>query len=278
MTHPIGRRALLWSAAGLAVASAVPARAQGGSTMEQIKARKVLRVGATPAEPWFYKDPVSEKWSGVAVSLGEQMAKDLGVGMQLVETTWANAPAAIQANQLDVQFILDPTDVRKQVIDFPEAPLLYYALGALLRPGLTAKAWSDMDKPDIKVGVTIGTNIDQMLTAMFKQAKIERFANNDEAVAAFAARRVDVVSQFHPALLVQQTRVKMGTVIIPTPATAVATSVGLRKDSDPTFRNWVSDRIADYYKTGKTQALFAAYMKGKGLDPDKMPGVMKEKW
>ncbi|MBS0445852.1 MAG: transporter substrate-binding domain-containing protein [Proteobacteria bacterium] len=274
----MGRRELLWTAASLAAAAALPAAAQSGTTMQQIKARNALRVGATPAEPWFYKDPVSEKWSGVAVMLGEQMAHDLGVPMTIVETTWANAPAAIQANQLDVQFILDPTDVRKQVIDFPDAPLLYYALGALLRPGLDAKAWSDMDKPDIKVGVTLGTNIDQILTSQFKAAKVERFANNDEAVAAFAARRVDVVSQFHPALLVQQSRVRMGTVIVPTPATAVATSVGLRKDPDPTFRNWVSDHIAEYYKSGKTQAMFASYMKAKGLDPDKIPGVMKEKW
>ena len=188
---------------GLAVIPALgawPALAQSGSTMQQIKERKVLRVGAAPGDPWFYKDPMSEKWAGVGVMLGEQMAKDLGVQFALVETTWANAPAAIQANQLDVQFVLDATEARRKAIDFPDAPLFYYAMGALLRPDLAAKSWADIDRPDLKVGVTLGTSVDTTLTGMLKNAKIERFASNDESVAALVARRVDVVSQFHPAL------------------------------------------------------------------------------
>lgn len=273
------RRNFLHGTAALAAFAALPTLAQGaGSTWQQIKQRKVLRIGVASADPWFYKDPVSEKWSGVAVSLGEQLAKDLGVSPALVETTWANAPAAIQADQLDVQFVLDATDARRKAIDFPEQPLFYYTLGALLRPGLSAKSWADLDKPDVKVGVTLGTSIDSTLTGLLKSAKIERFATNDEAVAAFVARRVDVVSQFHPALLVQQSRVRLGNLIIPTPATPVATSVGLRKDGDPTFRNWVGERIATYYSNGTTEALFQGYMKTKGLQGDKVPGLVKEKW
>ena len=272
------RTALLAAATLLSGALALPAAAQTGSTMQEIKQRKVLRVGAAPGDPWFYKDPITEKWSGVGVMLGEQMARDLGVQMTLVETSWANAPAAIQANQVDVQFVLDPNEARRKAIDFPDAPLFYYAMGALLRPGLTAKSWADLDKPDLKVGVTLGTNVDTILSGVLKQAKIERFASNDEAVAAFIAKRVDVVSQFHPALLVQQSRVRLGNVIIPTPANAVPTSVGLRKDSDPAFRSWVSDRIAEYYKSGRTQAMFETYMKSKGLQADKIPGLVKEKW
>lgn len=274
----IHRRTLLQGLAALPALGPLAARAQAGSSLQQVKDRKVLRVGAAPGDPWFYKDPMSEKWSGVGVMLGEQMAKDLGVQFALVETTWANAPAAIQANQLDVQFVLDATEARRKAIDFPEQPLFYYAMGALLRPGFAARSWADIDKPDVKVGVTLGTSVDTTLTGMLKNAKIERFASNDEAVAAFAARRVDVVSQFHPALLVQQSRVRLGTVIIPTPSNPVATSVGLRKDNDPAFRNWVGERIAEYYRTGRTQAFFEAYMKTKGLDPDKMPGLVKEKW
>lgn len=275
----ITRRSLLQTAATLlTAAAALPASAQSGSTMQQIKERKVLRVGAAPADPWFYKDPITEKWTGVGVLLGEQMARDLGVQMALVETTWANAPAAIQANQLDVQFVLDPNEARRKAIDFPDAPLFYYAMGALLRPGLAGKTWADLDKPDLKIGVTLGTNVDTLITGMMKAAKIERFASNDEAVAALIAKRVDVVSQFHPALLVQQSRIRLGNVVIPLPATAVPTSVGLRKDADPAFRHWVNERIMEYYKSGKTQAMFESYMKSKGLEAEKIPGLVKEKW
>lgn len=274
----IDRRTVLQGMVAWPLVGPLGAVAQSGTTLQQVKDRKVLRVGAAPGDPWFYKDPITEKWSGVGVMLGEQMAKDLGVQFALVETTWANAPAAIQANQLDVQFVLDATEARRKAIDFPEQPLFYYAMGALLRPGLAAKSWADLDKPDIKVGVTLGTSVDTTLTGLLKNAKIERFASNDESVAAFVARRVDVVSQFHPALLVQQSRVKLGSVIIPSPSNPVPTSVGLRRDADPAFRNWVGERIADYYKSGRTQALFESYMKSKGLEADKIPGLVKEKW
>jgi polar amino acid transport system substrate-binding protein len=125
----INRRTVLHGIAALPACGILSARAQGsGTTWQQIKARKVLRVGAAPGDPWVYKDPLSEKWTGVGVMLGEQMAKDLGISMTLVETTWANAPAAIQANQIDVQFVLDATEARRKAIDFPDQPLFYYAM------------------------------------------------------------------------------------------------------------------------------------------------------
>src|SRR3954469_15242036 len=90
--------------------------AQGASTLEQIKAKKQLRIGVTSAEPWFFKDPISEKWTGVGISMGEKLAANLGVELLPVETTWANSVAALQANQIDLMFVLDPTEERKKAV------------------------------------------------------------------------------------------------------------------------------------------------------------------
>src|SRR5690349_4161791 len=86
---------------------------QATSTWQQIKQRGELRIGVTPGEPWYFKDPVTGQWSGIGFRMGEQIAKDLGVKLVPVETTWGNAVAAIQANQIDVMFVLDATDERK---------------------------------------------------------------------------------------------------------------------------------------------------------------------
>ena len=48
----------------------------------------------------------------------------------------ATAVAAMQANQIDVMFVLDATDERKKAIDFPDAPFFWYAQGVLLKDGL----------------------------------------------------------------------------------------------------------------------------------------------
>lgn len=264
---------------GLSLAAlTVPAFADDPSTLDKIKASGKLRIGVTSAEPWFFKDPMTEKWTGVGVAMGQKLADKLGVELVPVETTWANAVAALQADQIDLMFVLDPTEERRKAVDFPEAPLFYYALGALVAEDSDAKAWTDLDKAGTRVGVVLGTSVDKNVTAMMKNAEISRFSNNDEAVAAFAAKRVDVVVLFHPALVVQYARLKLGKVILPQPVTPVATSAGMRKEDNPAFKNWVSEQFAELYKAGVPDELFKAYMTSKGIDPSGIPGLVKEAW
>ncbi len=276
----INRRHFLAFASAVAAASgAAPILAQdAASTLDRIRSTKKLRIGVTSAEPWFFKDPMSGTWSGVGISLGKQLAADLGVELVPVETTWANAIAALQADQIDTMFVLDPTEERRKAIDFPEAPLFYYAPGALVRDASGIKAWSDLNKPETRIGVTLGTSIDRLVTETLKTANISRFSNNDEAIAAFAARRVDVVAQFHPALVVQYARLRLGKVILPEPVAPVATSAGVRKEPNPAFRDWLSEKFDAYYKAGKPQAFFAEYLKTKGIDASTIPGLVKEQW
>lgn len=275
----IARRDLLVLTAGaLSSLGATAALAQDASSLDRIKQSKRLRVGVTSAEPWFFKDPMTDKWSGVGIDLGMQLAADLGVTMVPVETTWSNCVAALQVDQIDIMFVLDPTEERRKALDFPAAPLFYYAAGALVRPEQTATTWADLDKAGLRVGVTLGTSVDRTVTETLKSAAISRFSNNDESIAAFSARRVDVVAQFHPALVVQYARLKLGKVIIPTPVVPVSTSAGLRKDANPALRDWMSAKFAAYYAEGKPQEFFSTYLKGRGLDPSNVPGLVKEKW
>ena len=111
-----------------------------------------------------------------------------------------------------------------------------------------------------------------------KSAEISRFQNNDLAIAAFMARRVDVVVQFHPALVVQYARLKLGKVVLPTPVDPVMTSAGLRKDPDPAFKDWVGRQFAELYKAGLPDQLFAAYLRSKNIDRKGIPGLVKEAW
>src|SRR3954463_13124907 len=125
MTVRIPRRSVLaLAAAGLAPAAWAQA---ADSTLAQIKQRGSLRVGVTQAPPWYSKDPKSGDWaSGVGVSLGKQMAVDLGVKFEPVEVTWGTAIAALQGNKIDMMSMMDATPERAAAVDFPKTPLLYY--------------------------------------------------------------------------------------------------------------------------------------------------------
>ena len=84
------RRSLILAATA-AMALAPMAHAQDGGTIAQVKESGKLRIGVASAEPWFYKDPMSEQWTGVGVAMGKRIADELGVEMVPVETSWANA-------------------------------------------------------------------------------------------------------------------------------------------------------------------------------------------
>ena len=50
----------------------------------------------------------------------------------------------------------------------------------------------------------------------------------------------------------------------------------MRREQDTSFRDMLDEQFKKMYASGQTQALYAQYLKTKGLDPDKLPGVTKE--
>lgn len=267
------RRLALIGIACLGLLSGAVGHAQ---TLQKVKQSGELRIGVASGDPWYYRDPVSGQWTGVGVLMGEQIAKSIGVKMVPVETTWGNSVAGLQSGQIDVMFVLDATEERKRAIDFPEAPLLWYAQGILAKDGLVAQTWEDLNKPTIRMGVALGTATDRDLTRRLPNAKIERFTNTDETVAAFNAGRVDAIGFYHSVLAIAYSKIKKGSVQVPKPVVAIPTSAGIRKEQDTAFRDMLNEQFKKMYASGQTQALYGQYLKTKGLDPEKLPGVTKE--
>ena len=250
------------------------ARAEG--TLSAIKKRGSIRVGVTQAPPWYSKDPKTGKWtSGLGVFMGEAMAKALGVKFEAVEVDWGNAMAAFQGDKIDLMFVLDATDQRKQAVDFPETPLLYYSLAVLARDDLPVKAWADLDKPGLRISCAQATTIDTYLTEHTPKADIQRFPGNVEAIAAFQAGRVDAVAMFHPPLLAARQKLGKGKLVVPAPAKSVPSSVAVRK-GDSEFVAWVDKKVADYYQSGQSEKWYEQALADFGLDPKAVPPIMKE--
>jgi hypothetical protein len=90
----------------------------------------------------------------------------------------------------------------------------------------------------------------------------------DEAIAAFYSGRVDGASFYHPALVMQQARVKKGKIFIPEPVVALATSAGIRREDDKQFRDFLSSEFDKYYKSGDTQ-FYEEFLKSRSIDPAK---------
>lgn len=252
------------------------ALAQEQSTWEAIQANSKLRMGVTQAPPWYSKNPATGEWdSGLIVAVGKSMAEELEVELEMVEVTWATAIAALQANKIDMMF-LDATPKRAMVVDYPFQPLLYISLAVLARDDLPAEAWTDLNKPEVKVAVPQATSMDEFLTRTIPDADIQRFPDNGAALAAFQSGRVDAVSLFHPPLLAARKKFGSGKIVIPTPAFSSPSSIAVRREADKTFRDWISHTILYYYETGRTQRWYEEFLTEFGLDPKASPVIQRE--
>jgi len=264
--------------AGLAGASllGLPFAARAEGTLEAVKKRGTFRVGVTQAPPWFSKDPKTGQWStGVGAFMGKAMADKLGAKMETVEVSWGNSIAALQADKIDIMFMIDATPERKQAVDFPETPLLWYALAALAKDDLAVKAWDDLNKPSVKIAVPQASSMDRFVSEHAAKADIQRFPDNAAAIAAFQSGRADAVVLFHPPLLAARQKLGQGKIVVPTPAQWQASSTALRK-GDSEFVTWVDAQIAAYYKSGQTEKWYEQALTDFGLDPKLAPPVMKE--
>jgi polar amino acid transport system substrate-binding protein len=272
------RRTTLSTLAAGAAALVLPgmSRAQAAGTLDQVKQRGSLRVGVTQAPPWYSKDPRSGEWaSGLGVSMGKAMAKELNVKFEPVEVTWGTAVAALQGGKIDIMYMIDATPERAQAVDFPPTPLLYYSMAVLARDDLKVAAWADLNQPAVRIAVPQASSMDKFLTEHVGKATIQRFPGNTEAIAAFQAGRVDAVCLFHPPLLAARQRLGTGKIVVPTPAQSQPSSAAVRKD-DKAFLAFVDKSLATYYKSGQTQKWYEEFLVGFGLDPKAAPPVMKE--
>ena len=269
------RKVLVGAALGFAAGALPPLAARAG-TIEETKKRGTFRVGVTQAPPWFSKDPKTGQWSsGLGISMGKAMAEALGAKLETVEVSWGNAIAALQSDKIDIMFMLDATPERKQAVDFPESPLLYYSLAVLARDDLAVKTWEDLNKPGVRIAVPQASSMDRFVSEHAAKADLQRFPDNAAAIAAFQSGRVDAVCLFHPPLLAARQRLGKGKIVVPTPAQSQASSAAIRKN-DQEFVAWVDKQLAGFYKSGQTQKWYEAALSDFGLDPALAPPVMKE--
>lgn len=272
----INRRKVLAGTAWAIAAAGFPLALARAGTIEETKKRGTFRVGVTQAPPWFSKDPKTGQWSsGLGISMGKAMAEALGAKLETVEVSWGNAIAALQSDKIDIMFMLDATPERKQAVDFPESPLLYYSLAVLARDDLPAKTWEDLNKAGVRIAVPQASSMDRFVSEHAAKADLQRFPDNAAAIAAFQSGRVDAVCLFHPPLLAARQRLGKGKIVVPTPAQSQASSAAIRKN-DTEFVAWVDKEIAAFYKSGQTQKWYEAALSDFGLEPALAPPVMKE--
>jgi len=263
-------------AAGAATLWTEHAFAQVDSTetaWARINRTKVLRIGAVAgAAPYYHKDLASGEWQGFMIDFAKSLAATLGVKLEIVETTWGNAVLDLQSNKLDVFFGLNPTPARALVVDFSE-PLFNNAFVLLARKDFAPKTWAELDDPNVKIAVDIGSSHDQMVTKTCPKAQIIRLEKSADATLAVQMGRADAqVLVTVLALTAVSKNPAVGHVVLPEPVQATTTNLGFRKEADRTWVEYVNKWIAQTRASGKVKdVVLSNLQKLSGVRPDQVP-------
>ena len=256
-----------------ALASPAAAQAQADNTLDRIRANKVLRIAVLPGElPYFNKDLASGTWSGMCIEMANDIAKLLDVKLEYTESTYGNSILDLQSNKIDLGFALDPTPQRALVVDFCGA-VFHHPFGAMLKKGLEAKTWADINKPDVRIAVDVGSANEAVARRFAPNATIKSLKSRDEVMLEMSSGRVDcVVNALVLGLTAIAKNPNLGSYkILQTPSVAIPSSMAVRRESDKRWRDFLSVWV-DYNRgIGQMREWFVKGLALSGVKPEDVP-------
>ena len=256
-------------AGGIArAARALPAE----GILDRVRRTRTMRVGAVNAQPpYCYKDVGSGEWVGFMIDIAKDLAGELGAAILPVESTWGNAVLDVQAGKVDIFFGLAPTPQRALAVDFTR-PLYENAFSLIARAGFDPKQWSDVDNPDVRVAIELGTVYDQNVGQLCPRAAVTRLKTNNDALLAIQAGRADC--QMIVVILGLTTLARnpsLGHLIVPAPLFSSSTSAMMAKEADPTWRELVDAWIARRRAAGQLRQVLVANLEKVGVRGSDVP-------
>jgi polar amino acid transport system substrate-binding protein len=160
-----------------------------------------LRVGFLSTSPvHVIKDPISGELKGVAVEIGNELARRLAVPYEWVGYPSASAiEASAQAGQWDVA-VFAVTPARLELMDF-SPPMMEVEVGYLVPARSPLSALSDVDKPGVRIAVQEKTVADTHLSASLRSATLVRAPAGTDPVDLVASEQADALANLKPFLL-----------------------------------------------------------------------------
>lgn len=263
------------SGAALTSALVTPAAAQANSdnTLDNVRVAKTLRIAVLPGElPYFNKDLSSGTWSGMCIDMANDIAKLLDVKLEFTESTYGNSILDLQSNKIDLGFALNPTPQRALVVDFTHL-VFPHPFGAMLRKGLEAKTWADINKPEVKIAVDVGSANETVARRFAPNATITSLKTRDDVMLQMASGRVDcVVNALVLGLTAIAKNPNLGTYkILQSPSVAIPSSMAVRREPDKRWRDFLSVWV-DYNRgIGQMREWFVKGMSQSGVKPEDVP-------
>lgn len=168
-------RWLAAAACGAAMALSFSADAQSGkSRLQRILETGVLKVGTTgDFRPMSFKDPATNEYQGHDIEVARELAREMGVKLEIVQTDWKTLLVGIQSDKYDVAMSGISMNVDRAKVAAFTLPYMEFGTVPVVRRKDAGRfrSWADIDKSNVTVATTLGTVFDQQAKEYFKLAK-----------------------------------------------------------------------------------------------------------
>jgi polar amino acid transport system substrate-binding protein len=178
----------------------------------------------------------------------------------------------LQSGKIDLAFALSATPQRALVIDFT-APVFAHPFGAIVKKGLNASTWSDINKKDVRIAVDVGSANETAARRFAPNADIKALKTRDEVMLELASGRVDAVVT---ALILGLTAVaknrNLGSYqLLTSPVVAIPSCMGVRKEADKKWRDFLSTWVEYNRGIGQMREWFEKGLALNGVPPGDVP-------
>jgi len=230
--------------------------------------RKELAPTGTLRAAINYNNPLLARFDaatgalgGLAVDLSRELARRVGVRLELIPYDAAGKiTASASDNAWDIAFLaIDP--VRGQSIDFTSA---YIELeGTYMVPtDSVLHRIEDVDREGVRIAVTAGSAYDLFLTRELKHAQLVRARDTPESMELMRTQKLDAVAAVRTALVAEARRVP-GLRVLNGHFMTIPQAAGVPKGR-PVAARYVSDFIEEM----KASGFVAGALKRYGHGPD----------
>jgi polar amino acid transport system substrate-binding protein len=211
------------------------------------------------------KDPASGEYRGIAVDLGRELGRRLGVPIDLIPFATAGKLAdAVKAGVWDVAFLGNEPQ-RAGDIAFSPAYLEIEA-GYLVPAGSPIKTMAEVDRKGIRIATAVNSAYDLYLSRHIKNATLVRANAIQGSYDVFVKDKLEVLSGLKPRLLTDAQTLP-GSRVLEGRFTVVQQSVGTPQGR-PTAASYLSEFANDMKKSGfVAQAIARHAVRGVTVAP-----------
>lgn len=170
------------------------------SRLERTLAAARLRVCIWPDYYGIsWRDPKTQQLSGIDVDLAHELAKDLRVKLEFVDSSFARLVDDVTQERCDVaMFAVGITPQRAEQLRFTRPHLKSDIYAITTKSNRRIRTWEDIDRPGIVVAVAKGTLHEPVMRERLRQASLLVTATTQGREQEVESGRADVFMTDYP--------------------------------------------------------------------------------